>query len=111
MNESDREKLQHMVEYCRFALRFLPGGKDALDETAILALTYAVQVVGEASNQLSQSFRASQPHVPWKRIRDMRNRLVHHYFDIDVDVLWDTIANDLVLLEPLLEQLLAAEGL
>ncbi len=56
-----------------------------------LALTRAVEVVGEAATKVSEAGRGDMPTVPWLQIVGMRNRLVHAYFTINHDVLWDTV--------------------
>lgn len=60
-----------------------------------LALTKLIEIVGEAAKQVSPQTRERYPEVPWSAAARMRDRLVHHYFDIDLDVLWATIEGDL----------------
>ncbi|MGH3799554.1 MAG: HepT-like ribonuclease domain-containing protein [Pseudonocardiaceae bacterium] len=60
-----------------------------------LALTKLVEIVGEAAKHVSNDLRASHPEVPWSAATRMRDRLVHHYFDINLDVLWTTVTDDL----------------
>jgi hypothetical protein len=55
-------------------------------------LTKLVEIVGEAAKSISITGRASLPDVPWRAAARMRDRLVHHYFDINLDVLWQTIS-------------------
>jgi len=71
-----------------------------------LALTKLVEIVGEAAKQVSSPTRAQYSMVPWSAAARMRDRLVHHYFDIDLDVLWSTIVVDL----PALLDALARSG-
>jgi uncharacterized protein with HEPN domain len=59
------------------------------------AITYAVLVVGKAAAQVSGERRNEIPGLPWREIVGMRNRLVHRYFDVDLDVLWDVVQSDL----------------
>ena len=54
-----------------------------------------MEIVGEAVKQASESTRCADPSVPWAAAARMRDRLVHHYFDIDLDVLRATVAHDL----------------
>jgi len=61
-----------------------------------------LEIIGEAASKVSATGRASQPLIPWTDIVGMRNRLIHGYFDIDTDLVWNTLTEDLV---PLLEQL------
>mgnify|MGYP006357245463 FL=1 len=65
------------------------------DEMLRLALTKLVEIVGEAAKQVTAAARAERPGVPWSAAARTRDRLVHHYFDIDLDVLWTTVTEDL----------------
>jgi uncharacterized protein with HEPN domain len=58
-------------------------------------LTKLIEIVGEAAKAISPDGRAAIPDVPWRAAARMRDRLVHHYFDINLDVLWQTITEDL----------------
>lgn len=60
-----------------------------------LALTKLVEIVGEAAKQVTVQTRQEHPTVPWSAAARMRDRLVHHYFDIDLDVLWSMVTTDL----------------
>lgn len=105
MSPDDRWRIRHMIEAGEQALVFVQGRNRAdLDEDAMLrlALTRAIEIVGEAAAQVSEAGRAELPAVPWPQIVGMRNRLVHAYFDINLDILWDTVQ---LALPPLLAQL------
>ena len=65
------------------------------DEMLRLALTKLVEIVGEAAKQVTAETQALLPEVPWSAAARTRDRLVHHYFDIDLDVLWTTVTEDL----------------
>lgn len=67
-----------------------------------------VEIVGEAASRPSEAFRAEHPELPWKAIVAMRNRLVHAYFDIDREIVWNTVAMDLPPLITAVETLLEA---
>lgn len=71
--------------------------RTALDEDEVfrLALTKLVEIVGEAAKQVTAETRRKYPEVPWSAAARMRDRLVHHYFDINLDVLWSTATVDL----------------
>jgi uncharacterized protein with HEPN domain len=56
---------------------------------------YHLQVIGEAANAVSLEFRQEHKEIPWKKIVAMRNLLVHQYFGIDLQEVWDTVRNDL----------------
>ncbi len=94
MSPDDRWRVRHMVDAAEQALAFVRGRQRAdLDTDAMLrlALTRAVEIVGEAAAQVSDAGRNACPDVPWMQIVGMRNRLVHAYFDINADILWDTV--------------------
>ncbi len=94
----DRARLAHLREAAEKAVGFSQGKTRqslADDELLRLALTKLVEIVGEAAKQVSEQTRKAYPSVPWSAAARMRDRLVHHYFDIDVDVLWATVSEDL----------------
>jgi len=70
-------------------------------------LIYYIQVIGEAANQLSPSFKRSRDEVPWRSVTAMRNVLVHQYFGIDLNEVWDTISIDLPVLKAKILEILA----
>lgn len=87
-----------MVDAARMAQRFIAGRARAdLDTDDMLshALARALEVVGEAASRVSPAGRAAVPGVPWAAIVGMRNRIVHAYFDIDLDVIWKTVTDEL----------------
>ena len=58
-------------------------------------MVYHLQVIGEAVTQLSDEFRSQYPDLPWRAIAAMRNALVHAYFRVDLDEVWNVVKNDL----------------
>lgn len=74
-----------------------------------LALTRAVEIVGEAAAQVSEAGRDELPAIPWAQIVGMRNRLVHAYFDINRNILWDTVHRSLPMLIAQLKAATASE--
>lgn len=71
-----------------------------------LALIKEIEIIGEAAGKVSPDTKKSLPSIPWTDIVGMRNRLIHAYFDIDFDILWDTVNSALGPLILQLEQLL-----
>ncbi|MBU0518820.1 DUF86 domain-containing protein [bacterium] len=72
------------------------------DRKLTLALIKSIEIIGEAASKVSDEFQSSHPEIPWKSIIGMRNRLIHVYFDVNLDVLWNTVVEDI---PPLLETL------
>ena len=105
MSPDDRWRVGHKIDAASQALAFVEGRRREdleSDPMLRLALTRAVEIVGEAATQVSEAGRCVFPGVPWPQIVGMRNRLVHAYFDINQNILWDTVQ---LALPGLLEQL------
>lgn len=60
-----------------------------------LALVRLIEIIGEAANNISPYCQNSYPQIPWREIIGMRNRIVHAYFDVDLNVIWQVIKSDL----------------
>ena len=100
--------MEHMLEHAEEALQFVGNMSRAqltTDRTLELALTRLVEIIGEAASRDSESTRMQYPAIAWADAVGMRNRIVHVYYDVDLNVLWDTIIDDL---PPLISQLRAA---
>lgn len=102
-----------MLDADREACRFIQGrSPEHLDRDLQLvwALVKAVEIVGEAAYQMAPESRAQIPGIPWQDIIGMRHRLVHTCFDIDRDILWNTVDKDLPTLVKALEEYESIEG-
>ena len=67
-----------------------------------LAILKAVEIIGEAASRISEETKAGHPDIPWAEIIGLRNRLVHAYFAIQLDIVWQTVQEDL---PPLIAQI------
>ncbi|MGH8480032.1 MAG: HepT-like ribonuclease domain-containing protein [Gammaproteobacteria bacterium] len=77
------------------------------DRLLVLGLLKCIEIVGEAAAHIGPDTKSCYPEIPWADIVGMRNRLVHAYFDIDPDRVWDTLEQDLPPLVDTLEKILA----
>lgn len=105
MPKDDIVRVRHATDAARKALSFVKDRcREDLDSDEMLALSLIrlLEVIGEAAIGISNEIRESHPDVPWNKMVGMRNRLIHGYFDINLDVVWDTVVNDL---PPLIEDL------
>ncbi|MBI2169996.1 MAG: DUF86 domain-containing protein [Actinobacteria bacterium] len=94
----ERERLLDILEAVD-AIRTHVTSRHGLDDpVAAAAATHWIEIIGEAVNGLSSGVRDHHPDVAWQDAIRMRNRLVHGYFDIDLDLLWDTIERDVPML-------------
>jgi uncharacterized protein with HEPN domain len=111
MRKDDAVRLRHMLDAAREAQGFASTrSRSDLDEDRqlLLALVKAIEIVGEAASRVSAETKAALPDVPWQDIVAMRHRLIHGYFDTDVDIVWSTVSQDLPPLQAQLERALAA---
>jgi uncharacterized protein with HEPN domain len=96
--QPDDIRLRHLVEAATKATRYASEHQRAdldNDELLCLALTKLVEITGEAAKQVTEQTRRQYPDVPWSAAERMQDRLVHHSFDIDLDMLWSTITLEL----------------
>lgn len=80
------------------------------DRMLTLSLIKSIEIIGEAAARTSTDLQDKYPNIPWKNIIGMRNRLIHAYFDINLDVLWNTIKQDLPPLLTELEKVIEQES-
>jgi uncharacterized protein with HEPN domain len=109
----DTVSLRHMLDYAHTARRLADGrSREELDsdEMLQLALTRAVEVIGEAAKRVSPERQKKHPNIQWPQIMAARNRLIHGYDVINLNILWDIIQLDLPELIAELEQIVQAEG-
>ena len=78
------------------------------DRQLLLALVKAVEIVGEAATRVSTETRLEHPKIPWQDIVAMHDRLTHGYYDIDLDIVWSTVTEDLPPLAEELDRVLAS---
>ena len=105
--------LADIVEHIERIERFLAG----LDRTAFLrdektcdSVVRNLEVIGEAANRLRQEFRDRHPQIPWRRIVGLRNRIVHEYFDVDLELVWEIIHAELPALKMQLQAIRPGRG-
>jgi len=98
--------LAEMVDAARRAMSYADGqdvqslGKDPMRRDAMIL---QVQIIGEAASRVETRTREAMPEIPWADIVGMRNRLVHGYFAVDIEILWKTVTGRLPELVALLE--------
>ena len=75
--------------------------KDKLESSRLIqsAVVREIQIIGEAVKNISTSFKQEHSEIPWKEIMGTRDKMIHHYFGVDLDILWNIIKKDLPLLK------------
>jgi len=110
MRKDDLIRIRHMLDAALEAIEFMTNrSREELDSDRKLALAVVklIEIIGEAAYQITEATRQRYPDIPWIDIVGMRHRLVHGYYDIDLDIVWSTVHNNL---PPLVEQLKAILG-
>jgi uncharacterized protein with HEPN domain len=98
MYASNLELLRHIQDEVNFVLKNIDKKeKDEVINDAILcrAIVRSLEIIGEASTKLNDEFKAKYPHIEWKKMAGTRNRLIHDYFGVDYDIVWDIIQTKL----------------
>lgn len=105
ISPEDRVRLRHMLDAATEIQQYVQSStREDLDRDRKLvhSLVRLLEIIGEAANQVSDEFRAHAPAVPWVIMVHMRNRLVHAYFAINLNIVWSTSTEDI---PPLIAQL------
>ncbi|MBW4639340.1 MAG: DUF86 domain-containing protein [Gloeocapsa sp. UFS-A4-WI-NPMV-4B04] len=106
-------RLLHMRDAAIEAIDFASGRRrDELNTNRMLtlALVKDIEIIGEAASRISAECRARHPQLPWVQIIGMRNRLTHAYFEVNLDIVWQVVTNDLPALVIKLEQIISLEA-
>ena len=101
MKREYSDSLRDMLDNAQRAIQFTKGmdyKSFAEDDKTVYAVIRAVEIIGEAAANIPEEVRSQYPRVPWREVKGMRNKLVHHYFGINVEVVWQTIHEDLPIL-------------
>jgi uncharacterized protein with HEPN domain len=94
----DHVRLRHMLDSGQEALDLIRGKQRVdlkSDHVLELALTRLLEIIGEAANRVSAETQQRYPQIPWRAIIGLRNRLIHGYDAVDLDILWDIVQYDL----------------
>jgi uncharacterized protein with HEPN domain len=98
MPPKDEARLRHMLEAAE-KIRQITKNKSRAElnknEILTLALTRLLEILGEAANQVSDGAKEANPQLPWREMIGVRNHLIHGYFDVDLDIVWQIINKDL----------------
>lgn len=64
-----------------------------------------IEIIGEASKNISLNFKQSYSSIPWKEMSGMRDKLIHHYMGVDLEMIWNTVKEDVPFLEKKLKEI------
>jgi len=106
MKRNYRVYLSDILDALRNAREFVKGlsyKEFIADKKTVSAVVRELEVAGEATKQLPASVRKKYPHIPWSDMAGMRDKLIHFYFGVDLEIVWETVKARIPELEPLIE--------
>ena len=109
MNKDDTVYLRHILECIRRIAEDIAEGRERFMESHTLqdAVLRNLQVMAESTQRLSETTKATQPEVEWRKIAAFRNILVHDYLGIDLETVWDITQRDVPELKQAIEEMLS----
>jgi uncharacterized protein with HEPN domain len=102
MSFDPREYLRHIqveVEYLLGSCSGLKLEEFLANETMRRAAVRSLEIIGEAAKKVSEEFRKNYPAIEWLAMSGMRDRLIHDYFGVDYDLVWDVVQNRIPILQ------------
>jgi uncharacterized protein with HEPN domain len=104
--------LKHIAEECSYILSVSNGLlKDAFlnDETLKRAIVRSLEIIGEATKRVPTEFKEKHSSIQWKSMAGLRDRLIHDYFGINYEIVWDVVANKIPELKNQIQEVLSKE--
>ena len=114
MSRSVRDYLKHIrdeIIYLEAESKGLDKSTFLNDETRKRAFVRSIEIIGEATKQIPDDLRDAYPQIQWRAVAGMRDQLIHGYFGIDYDIVWDVLKNHIPLLSEVIDDMLFLEDL
>ena len=112
MSLSPLEYLRHILveaEYLIDQAQRLSQDEFVQDETLKRAFVRSIEIIGEAAKKVPEDMRQKYPHLEWRAMAGMRDRLIHGYFGVDYDIVWDVVTSKVPKLKQEIEEILRNE--
>lgn len=109
MNREVGDYIQDIIDAIDKAMKFIKGlsyDEFIQDDKTIYATTRALEIIGEAVKKIPSKIKKSYPEVPWRDMAGIRDRIIHGYFDMDLEIIWIAIKEELPFLKPKFEKIL-----
>jgi uncharacterized protein with HEPN domain len=105
------ERLRDIQEAIERIVKYTSQGRDSFDHDELVQtwVVHHLEIIGEAARSIPQEFKNNYPGIPWRQISRMRNVLIHIYFGIDQDVIWEIVEQDLPVLKVSIDAILTGQ--
>ncbi len=113
MSPSLLDFLRHIEHECEFILRVSKGktrNEIIEDELLNKGIVRGLEIIGEATKKLDDDFKLQHPYIEWKKIARTRDLMIHHYFGIDYNIVWDIITDKIPPLLQYIKEIIAKES-
>jgi len=90
--------ISHIKDACESIFKFIENknfDEFSKNDMLLSAIIRKLEIIGEASNKISEEFKESNPDIPWRLLIGMRNSLIHGYFGVHTKTVWDTVKEDI----------------
>lgn len=104
--------LRHILDSGNKALRYIEGYDYKMfitDDKTVSSVLREIGVIGEAARKTTEEFRSNHPQIPWEQIFAMRNRVVHDYLGVQLDIVWQTLQEDIPSLMGVVKEIISSE--
>ncbi len=108
MIKSDQVYLEHILESIRKVEDFVNGITQTEFDNSVLiqdAVIRNFEIIGEATKKISKQFTQLHSEIPWQDMAGMRDKLIHDYLDVDIEVVWKTVKSDLPHLKEMIQKM------
>lgn len=102
MYPSTIEFLRHIQSECEYLIKEYNSSsyeEFAGNERLSKAVCRSLEIIGDPVNKIHPDIKIQNNDIPWREISDLRNRIIHHYFGIDYEIIWDVIENEIPILK------------